>query len=149
VPFPDIIQPYNATLSVHQLVENSDEICIDDQALHHICFHMLKLSTLTYGNLNNLVSVVTFGTTICLCFPGQLNSDLCKFAVNMVPFLRLHPFMTAFAPLTACGPAQYRAVSVPKLTAQTSNMENIMAASDPWHGHYQRRNARDEPLEGE
>jgi tubulin beta len=77
-------KPYNATLSVHQLVENSDEtFCIDNEALYDICFRTLKLSTPTYGDLNHLVSVVMSGITTCLRFPGQLNSDLRKLAVNM------------------------------------------------------------------
>lgn len=60
-------QPYNATLSVHQLVENSDEtFCIDNEALYEICFRTLKLSTPTYGDLNHLVSVVMSGITTCL-----------------------------------------------------------------------------------
>jgi tubulin beta len=79
-----ILQPYNATLSVHQLVENSDEtFCIDNEALYDICFRTLKLATPTYGDLNHLVSVVMSGITTCLRFPGQLNSDLRKLAVNM------------------------------------------------------------------
>ncbi|KAJ7049124.1 tubulin beta chain [Mycena amicta] len=91
--------PYNAILSVHQLVENSDEtLCIDNEALYNICFRTLKLSTPTYGDLNNLVSVAMSGIMTCLCFPGQLNSDLRKLAVNMVPFPRLHFFMTAHRP---------------------------------------------------
>ena len=77
-------QPYNATLSVHQLVENSDEtFCIDNEALYDIHFRTLKLATPTYGDLNHLVSVVMSGITTCLRFPGQLNSDLRKLAVNM------------------------------------------------------------------
>lgn len=80
-------QPYNATLSVHQLVENSDEtFCIDNEALYDIHLHTLKLATPTYGDLNHLVSVVMSGITTCLRFPGQLNSDLRKLAVNMGPF---------------------------------------------------------------
>jgi len=43
-----------------------------------------------------------------LRFPGQLNADLRKLAVNMVPFPRLHFFMPGFAPLTARGSQQYR-----------------------------------------
>jgi hypothetical protein len=43
----------------------------------------LKLATPTYGDLNHLVSVVMSGITTCLRFPGQLNSDLRKLAVNM------------------------------------------------------------------
>jgi tubulin beta len=57
--------------------------------------------------------------------------------------------MTAFARLTVRGSAQYRTVSVPELTVQKSNAENMMAASDPRHGRYLRRNTRDEPLEEE
>ena len=48
-----------------------------------ICFKTLKLSTPTYGDLNHLVSIVMSGITTCLRFPGQLNSDLRKLAVNM------------------------------------------------------------------
>merc|ERR1712027_43672 len=41
-----VVEPYNATLSVHQLVENTDEtFCIDNEALYDICFRTLKLTT--------------------------------------------------------------------------------------------------------
>ena len=43
VPSPKVsdtvVEPYNATLSVHQLVENTDQTyCIDNEALYDICF---------------------------------------------------------------------------------------------------------------
>lgn len=57
-------------------------------------------------------------------------------AVNLVPFPRLHFFMVGFAPLTARGSQQYRAVTVPELTAQMFDAKNMMAASDPRHGRY-------------
>lgn len=62
VPSPKVsdtvVEPYNATLSVHQLVENTDEtFCIDNEALYDICFRTLKLTSPTYGDLNHLVSV--------------------------------------------------------------------------------------------
>merc|ERR1711881_774634 len=48
-----VVEPYNATLSVHQLVENADEVqVIDNEALYDICFRTLKLTTPTYGALN-------------------------------------------------------------------------------------------------
>ena len=38
-----VVEPYNTTLSVHQLVENSDEsMCIDNEALYDICFRTLN-----------------------------------------------------------------------------------------------------------
>ena len=123
VPSPKVsdtvVEPYNATLSVHQLVENTDEtFCIDNEALYDICFRTLKLTNPTYGDLNHLVSLTMSGVTTSLRFPGQLNADLRKLAVNMVPFpryeapsivglihilARLHFFMPGFAPLTARG----------------------------------------------
>ena len=132
-----VVEPYNATLSVHQLVENTDETyCIDNEALYDICFRTLKLTTPTYGDLNHLVSVTMSGVTTCLRFPGQLNADLRKLAVNMVPFPRLHFFMPGFAPLTSRGSQQYRALTVPELTQQMFDAKNMMAACDPRHGRY-------------
>merc|ERR1712106_1280280 len=58
------------------------------------------------------------GVTTSLRFPGQLNADLRKLAVNMVPFPRLHFFMPGFAPLTSRGSQQCRALTVPELTQQ-------------------------------
>ncbi|XP_053474206.1 tubulin beta chain-like [Ictalurus furcatus] len=73
------------------------------------------------------------GVTTCLHFPGQLNADLRKLAVNMVPFPSLHFFMPGFAPLTSSGSQQYRALTVPELT-QMFDAKNMMAACDPCHG---------------
>lgn len=141
VPSPKVsdtvVEPYNATLSIHQLVENADEtFCIDNEALYDICFRTLKLSTPGYGELNHLVSLVMSGVTTCLRFPGQLNADLRKLAVNMVPFPRLHFFIVGFAPLIAQGTSQYRTYSVSELTSQMFDSKNMMAASDPRHGRY-------------
>ncbi|KAJ1034885.1 hypothetical protein NDA18_000492 [Ustilago nuda] len=132
-----VVEPYNATLSVHQLVENSDEtFCIDNEALYNICFKTLKLNAPTYGDLNHLVSLVMSGVTTCLRFPGQLNSDLRKLAVNMVPFPRLHFFMVGFSPLTARGSQSYRAVTIPEITQQAFDNKNMMTACDTRLGRY-------------
>src|SRR5437762_8693773 len=120
-----------------QLVETSDEtFCIDNEALYDICIRTLKLNSPTYGDLNHLVSAVMSGVTTCLRFPGQLNSDLRKLAVNMVPFPRLHFFMVGFAPLTPHGSHKFRALSVSELTQQMFDSRNMMAASDPRQGRY-------------
>ncbi|KAL1426088.1 hypothetical protein MTO96_018562 [Rhipicephalus appendiculatus] len=116
VPSPKVsdtvVEPYNATLSIHQLVENTDEtFCIDNEALYDICFRTLKLTTPTYGDLNHLVSSTMSGVTTCLRFPGQLNADLRKLA-------------------------QYSALTVAELTQQMFEAKNMMAACDPRHGRY-------------
>merc|ERR1712100_689502 len=132
-----VVEPYNAVLSFHQLVENTDaSYLLDNEALYDICFRTLKLTTPTYGDLNHLVSACLSGTTTCLRFPGQLNCDLRKINVNLVPFPRLHFFMTGFAPLTSRGSQQYRALTVPELTQQMFDAKNMMCAADPRHGRY-------------
>ncbi|OIW10130.1 hypothetical protein TanjilG_21967 [Lupinus angustifolius] len=132
-----VVEPYNATLSVHHLVENSDEcMVLDNEALYDICFRTLKLATPTFGDLNHLVSATMSGVTCCLRFPGQLNSDLRKLAVNLIPFPRLHFFMVGFAPLTSRGSHGYSALSVPELTQQMWDAKNMMCAADPRNGRY-------------
>lgn len=63
-----VVEPYNATLSVHQLVENADEcMVLDNEALYDICFRTLKLTTpsceynsITLVNLKYYVSHLNF-----------------------------------------------------------------------------------------
>src|SRR3546814_1542993 len=114
-------------LSMHQLVENSDmSFILDNEALYDICMRTLKLQNPTYGDLNHLVSAAMSGTTCSLRFPGQLNCDLRKLAVNLIPFPRLHFFMSGFAPLTSRASASFRTMSVPELTQQIFDAKNMM-----------------------
>lgn len=132
-----VVEPYNATLSVHQLAEHADEtFCIDNEALYDICLRTLKLTSPSYGDLNHLVSAVMSGITVSLRFPGQLNSDLRKLAVNMIPFPRLHFFMVGFAPLTSRNAQSFRAISVPELTQQMFDARNMMTACNFQHGRF-------------
>merc|ERR1712199_88184 len=104
--------------------------------LYDTCFRTLKLTTPTYGDLNHLCSACMSGVTCCLRFPGQLNSDLRKLGVNLIPFPRLHFFFTGFTPLPSRGSQQYRALTVPELTQQMFDAKNMMCAADPRHGRY-------------
>ena len=70
-------------------------------------------------------------STCCLRFPGQLNCDLRKLAVNMIPFPRLHFFMIGFAPLTSRGSQQYRALTVPELTQQMFDVRACVSIRRP------------------
>jgi tubulin beta len=141
VPSPKVsdtvVEPYNATLSCHQLVENADcSFLVDNEALYDICLRTLKLQAPTFGDLNHLVSSAMSGITACLRFPGQLNSDLRKLAVNLVPFPRLHFFQVGFAPLTAPGTAVFKLLTVSELSQQMFDARNMMSAADPRHGRY-------------
>uniref|UniRef100_A0A7S2KH74 Tubulin beta chain n=1 Tax=Leptocylindrus danicus TaxID=163516 RepID=A0A7S2KH74_9STRA len=141
VPSPKVsdtvVEPYNATLSIHQLVENADQcFALDNEALYDICFRTLKLKNPSYGDLNHLIATAMTGTTCSLRFPGQLNCDLRKLSVNMVPFPRLHFFLVGFAPLTSNQSDAFRVLTVPELTTQAFDAKNMMCAADPRHGRY-------------
>lgn len=113
--------------------------------------------------INDATLFYLTGITTSLRFPGQLNADLRKLAVNMVPFPRLHFFVPGFAPLTSRASQQFRALTVPELTQQVHILKindftsfliqiifffffrfipkmfdgkNMMAACDPRHGRY-------------
>lgn len=66
-----VLEPYNATLSIHQLVEDSDStFCIDNEALYRICINTLKMASPTYMDLNQLISVSIY---MCIGFvPGRV-----------------------------------------------------------------------------
>lgn len=132
-----VVEPYNATMSIHHLVENTDETyVVDNEALYDVCYRTLKLPTPSYADLNHLVSAAMAGVTTCIRFPGQLNADLRKIYVNMVPFPRLHFFIPGFAPLTSRGMQAYRAVTIPDLVRQLFDAKNMMCACDPRRGKY-------------
>jgi tubulin beta len=79
-----VVEPYNETLTVHQLVEHCDAtFCFDNEALYSICQNTLKIKVPGYQDLNKLIATVMSGVSTSLRFPGQLNADLRKLCVNM------------------------------------------------------------------
>lgn len=134
-----VVEPYNCTLSIHQLIENADAVfSIDNEALYNICTNTLKApaSDNNYENLNKLVASVMSGVTCSLRFPGQLNADLRKLAVNLIPFPRLHFFVVGYAPLSGPGSQVYKSLSVPEITSQMFESRNMMADCKPHEGRY-------------
>ncbi|GJU55238.1 tubulin beta-1 chain [Tanacetum coccineum] len=64
------------------------------------------------------------GVTCCLRFPGQLNSDLRKLAVNLIPFPRLHFFMLTHA-MADTTSAMFRSkMSTKEVDEQMMNVQN-------------------------
>lgn len=97
-----MVEPYNAVLSLHKQIENSDLVYIlDNEALYDICFNTLKLGTPKFDQLNNLIALSMSGTTCGFRYPGEQNTDLRKLFYNLVPYPRTHFFMTGLAPLTS------------------------------------------------
>jgi len=123
-----VVEPYNAVLSSHQLLENSDEtFIIDNEALYNISNNILQNNSPTYADLNELIGQVVCGITASLRFPGQLNGDIRKLAVNLVPFPRLHFFLVSQAPLVSQKNKSYVKLSVQELCTQMYQEKNFYA----------------------
>jgi tubulin beta len=132
-----VVEPYNTLLSIHQLIENADEVVVlDNEALYDICFRLLKLPTPTFGDLNNLIGNGMSGITSCIRFAGQLNSDLRKLAVNLIPFPRLHFFNISFAPLEADSTADFSSRNVKDITESVFDPKQMFMAPDVREGKY-------------
>jgi len=132
-----VVEPYNAVLSSHQLLENSDEtFVVDNEALYNISHNVLKQNAPTYADLNYLISCVMAGVTASLRFPGKLNGDLRKLGVNLVPFPRLHFFLIAQAPLASKENKGYQLVNVQELTNQAYSPRNFFSNVKPDDGKY-------------
>jgi tubulin beta len=78
------------------------------------------------------------GVSTSLRFPWQLNSDLRKLAVNLIPFPRLHFFIVGLAPLTSVAPGAkaFEKASAHDLMRQMLDPKNMMAACDFRNGRY-------------
>uniref|UniRef100_A0A1I8FIH4 Tubulin domain-containing protein n=1 Tax=Macrostomum lignano TaxID=282301 RepID=A0A1I8FIH4_9PLAT len=109
-----VVEPYNATLSVPQLVESSDET--------------LTASTTRPSehadlrDLNHLVSAAMSGVTTSFRFPGQLNADLAQAGRE-----------SGAVPAAALLHARLRSADQP---GRCCDAKNMMAACDPPHGRY-------------
>jgi len=132
-----VVEPYNATLSIHQIIENGDEtFVIDNEALYNISHNVLKQAQPKYKELNWVISLVMAGITASLRFPGKLNGDLRKMAVNLVPFPRLHFFLIAQSPLFAPGEGARVKLTIQEITDQMWSSRNFMANVVPGDGKY-------------
>jgi tubulin beta len=132
-----VVEPYNATLSIHQLLENSDEtFVIDNEALYNISHNILKQNQPKYSDLNWVISLVMSGITASLRFSGKLNGDLRKMGVNLVPFPRLHFFAIGQAPLFSPDNASHVNCTIAELTDQMWSGRNFLANMKPEDGKY-------------
>ncbi|KAI0749828.1 beta-tubulin 2 [Daedaleopsis nitida] len=132
-----VVEPYNALLSVHQIVENSDlTMCIDNEALYDITQRTLKVKHPSFDDLNTVVAQVMCGVTTSLRFPGQLNGDLRKLAMNLVPFPRLHFLMPSYAPFYDPKAKAFHRWHTRDLTSALFDRANLLVACDPRFGRY-------------
>lgn len=132
-----VVEPYNALLSLHQLIQTSDmTITLDNEALYDIAVRTLKTTSPAFTDLNNIIAKVMCGVSTSLRFPGQLNGDLRKLGMNLIPFPRLHFLMPSYAPIIHPNSKSFQKVSVPELISAMFDRKNLLVAADPRFGRY-------------
>merc|ERR1712161_57058 len=95
-----VVEPYNAVLSTHSLLEYSDlTFNLDNEALYNVCRTSLDIERPSYLNLNRLIAQVVSSLTASLRFDGALNVDVTEFQTNLVPYPRIHFMLTSYAPV--------------------------------------------------
>ncbi|XP_078491696.1 tubulin beta-1 chain-like [Ciona intestinalis] len=126
-------EPYNVILSMPHLIENSTEtFCIDNEALFNN--RMRSTESPTIPAMNKLVGPVMCGITAPFRFPGRLNANLRKLAVNLVPLPRLHFLTPGYAPFSE-GETQSN-LTVSQLTQQVLDDKNMLVSCTPSTGKY-------------
>jgi len=132
-----VVEPYNATLASHVLLENTDtSFILDNEALREISSEVLKLKEVSFRTFNDLISRVMLGITSSLRFPGSSNMDLRKLAVNLVPFPRLHFFQLAEAPIYHKHSSDRTNLNAKEVVRQCFSGKNFFSKVNPNEGKY-------------
>ncbi|ELP92709.1 tubulin beta chain, putative [Entamoeba invadens IP1] len=132
-----VVEPYNCMLSLHSLLESAGvSFCFDNEALNTIAKNITNKEKPSYENLNCIVASVMSGITCSLRFPGQLNQDLRKLYVNMIPYTRLRFLTSSIAPVASALEMEYQSLSVSEIIPQLFERKNMMVDFNPQNGRY-------------
>ncbi|KAJ5531845.1 hypothetical protein N7527_005238 [Penicillium freii] len=132
-----VVEPYNAVLSTHSTIENSDcTFLVDNDAVYNICRRNLDIPRPGYEHLNRLIAQVVSSITSSLRFDGALNVDLAEFQTNLVPYPRIHYPLISYAPVINRQRSSHESFKVQDLTFQCFEPNNQMVNCDPRKGKY-------------
>ncbi|KFX99718.1 hypothetical protein O988_03682 [Pseudogymnoascus sp. VKM F-3808] len=127
------VEPYNAVLSTHATIENSEcSFIIDNEAIHDICRRSLGIPSPKFEHLNRLAAQVVSSITTPLRFEGAVSVDLNDFQANLVPYPRMHYPLISYAPITSAK----KTLTVEDLTLQCFGPDNQIVVCDPHTGKY-------------
>jgi len=133
-----VVEPYNAVLAGHSLLEHTD-VCtlLDNEAIYNLCIEKLGVESPSYKNLNRLIAQLVSSLTASLRFDGGLNVDLMEFQTNLVPYPRIHFMVSAMAPMYPAIRAQFDGnQGVTEMTTSVFEPQNMMLNCDCRKGKY-------------
>ncbi|ESZ95051.1 tubulin alpha chain [Sclerotinia borealis F-4128] len=132
-----VVEPYNAVLSTHSTIENSDcTFLVDNEAVYDICRRNLDIPRPSFEHLNRLIAQVVSSITSSLRFDGALNVDLNEFQTNLVPYPRIHYPLISYAPVISAARSSHESFKTQELTLQCFEPNNQMVVCDPRNGKY-------------
>ncbi|KAL4904139.1 hypothetical protein BDW74DRAFT_168573 [Aspergillus multicolor] len=110
-----VVEPYNAVLSTHSTIENSEcTFLMDNEAVYDICKRKLDIPRPGYNNLNCLIARV----------------------INLVPFPRIHYPLISYAPVISSNCSAHESFKFKDITLQCFVPRNQMVVCDPQTGKY-------------
>merc|ERR1711937_486691 len=122
-----IVEPYNAMLSTHWLLDHTEvSLMLDNEAIYAICQKQLDIDRPSYSQLNIIISKVVSSMSAALRFDGEANVDLGEFQTNLVPFPRLHFMTTALAPVISEKKSSHEAQTVREITDHVFQPKNML-----------------------
>ena len=122
------MEPYNAMLSTHWLLDHTDvSVVLDNEAIYEICQKNLDIKRPSYDTLNRMIAKSVSSMTASLRFAGDMNVDLNEFQTNLVPFPRLHFMITSMAPVTTPKKKETTDPTVRAMTEQCFDAKNFFA----------------------
>jgi len=116
-----VVEPYNATLSMKDLIENVDLVHnLENEALFRIGFQTYKLTAPTFDDVDRFMSSAMSGLTCGFRYSDQFNSDMRKLSMELAPMPRMHFLSISCASFNKMkeNPNQL----IEKLLSQESNM---------------------------
>ncbi|CAN8027048.1 unnamed protein product [Ixodes persulcatus] len=113
-----ITSPYNTVFALEKITKFADCSCpVENEALMSVCNRILKMGLKTkttlasskdsvlcqkarpFDQMNNIVANLLLNLTSSARFSGSLNVDLNDICTNLVPYPRLHFFVSSVTPL--------------------------------------------------
>jgi tubulin alpha len=132
-----VVEPYNAVLASHALLEHCDcTFVLDNEAIYDICKRNLEIERPSYLQLNRVVAQVISSLTYSLRFPGSLNVDLNEFRTNLVPYPRIHFLSCSYAPFLSQKKAIRERLTTGEITNASFDAQNMLCRMDPRNGKY-------------
>lgn len=95
-----VMEPYNAVLSTHSLLEHSDAtILYDNESIYKIMSDKLQIESPNYTNLNRLIAQSVSSLVTSTRYDGTQAMSLNSFLGNLIPYPRIHFLQASYSSL--------------------------------------------------